>query len=47
MRTEHDSLYFGGRWLPASTDEQSTVVSPYGPVGLGAYLGHKSIDGAP
>jgi aldehyde dehydrogenase (NAD+) len=29
MRTEYESLYFGGRWLPASTDERITVVSPH------------------
>ncbi len=29
MRTHYDSLYFGGRWLPAATDERITVVSPH------------------
>jgi aldehyde dehydrogenase (NAD+) len=29
MRTEYDSLYFGGRWLPAATTERITVVSPH------------------
>jgi hypothetical protein len=29
MRTEYDRLSVGGRWLPASTDERITVVSPH------------------
>jgi betaine-aldehyde dehydrogenase len=29
VRTEYDSLYFGGRWLPAATGERIEVVSPH------------------
>jgi acyl-CoA reductase-like NAD-dependent aldehyde dehydrogenase len=36
MRTEYDSLYFGGRWLPPSTGERITVVCPQGAADEGA-----------
>jgi aldehyde dehydrogenase (NAD+) len=29
VRTEYESLYIGGQWLPAATDERITVVSPH------------------
>jgi aldehyde dehydrogenase (NAD+) len=29
VRTEYDSLYIGGQWLPAATGERITVVSPH------------------
>lgn len=29
VRTEYDSFYFGGEWLPAATDERVEVISPH------------------
>jgi hypothetical protein len=36
MRTEYDSLSFGGRWLPASTSERITAVSPHTAQAIGS-----------
>ena len=35
LRTEYDSLYFGGEWLPTASGERVEVVSPHSAAVIG------------
>ena len=48
MRTEYEHLSIGSRWLPAGTDERTTVVSPHSgrPIGSTPCATERDVDRA-